>query len=59
MILNVLLHLAVVFLVNFKTYLIYDFKRHQVSLALLIDSVPCVCEMVNEQGIKAGVLVVE
>lgn len=59
LVLYVLQHVAVVFLAYIKPDFIYNFKCHQIGFTLLIDCVPCVRKVIDEQRIKTCVLVVK
>lgn len=59
LVLDVLQHVAVFFLAYIKSDFIHDFKCHKIGFTLLIDCVPCVRKVIDEQCIKTCVLVVK
>jgi len=58
-VLDVLKHVAVIFFCYFEPNFSNNFKSHQVGFTFLVDCVPCIRKVVDEQRIEACVLVVE
>jgi len=58
-VLDVLKQVTIVLFCYIKPNFINDFKSHQIGFTFLVDCVPCIRKVVDEQRIEACVLVVE
>lgn len=59
MVLQVFQYRFVIIFADWETHLVYYFQSHKICFTFLLDIVPWVSEVINEQCVKTCVLIVE